>query len=132
MNPIAFVLLAAAAAPVPARGQEDAPLPVFAPLDVFALEWASDPQVSPDGSRVVYVRNGFDVMTDATRTDLWLVELDRAPVRHRPLVAGPESVSSPRWSPSGDRLLTSRAKATAVRRSSAAGCRTARRPRSRT
>jgi acylaminoacyl-peptidase len=77
----------------------------FAPLDVFALEWATDPQVSPDGARVVYVRNGFDVMTDATRSDLWLLELDRTPVRHRPLVAGPESVSSPRWSPDGDRLL---------------------------
>ena len=32
----------------------------FQPLDVFELEWASDPQISPDGKQVVYVRTGFD------------------------------------------------------------------------
>ena len=36
----------------------------FSMEDVFSLEWASDPRVSPDGSRVVYVRNSFDEMED--------------------------------------------------------------------
>jgi acylaminoacyl-peptidase len=78
-------------------------LPSFQPLDVFELEWADDPQVSPDGKRVVYVRAGFDILTDRTRTSLWLADVEGGP--GRPLVTGPANVSSPRWSPGGDRLL---------------------------
>ena len=97
-------LLVLSAAPQPQDGAASEPR-TFQPLDVFELEWAADPQVSPDGSRVVYVRSRFAVMTDATRTDLWLLALDETPIGHRPLVTGPANVSSPRWSPSGDRLL---------------------------
>ena len=43
--------------------------PLFAPMDVFGLEWASDPQVSPDGAQVVYVRNFFDEETEAPLRD---------------------------------------------------------------
>ena len=31
-------------------------LPLFDPMDVFNLEWATDPRVSPDGKSIVYVR----------------------------------------------------------------------------
>jgi acylaminoacyl-peptidase len=72
-------------------------------MDVFGLEWAGDPQVSPDGSQVVYVRNFFDVMTDRARTNLWLVSAEGS--RHRPLTSGARSNASPRWSPTGDRLV---------------------------
>ncbi|MEJ2539988.1 MAG: S9 family peptidase [Gemmatimonadota bacterium] len=75
----------------------------FEPMDVFGLEWATDPQVSPDGRQVVYVRNFFDVMTDRRRTNLWLVTADES--LPRPLTSGTRSNASPRWSPSGDRLL---------------------------
>ena len=71
-------------------------------MDVFALEYASDPQVSPDGSRVVYVRSFMDVMKDRRRSNLWIVGEDGT--RHRPLTSGNRSDASPRWSPSGDRL----------------------------
>ena len=84
----------------PVRGQDAA---LFEPMDVFGLEWATDPQVAPDGSRVVYVRNFFDVMTDRRRTNLWVVSADGSV--HRPLTSGTRSNGSPRWSPSGDRLL---------------------------
>ena len=30
------------------------------PIDVFGLEYASDPQISPDGSQIVYLRNSMD------------------------------------------------------------------------
>jgi hypothetical protein len=36
----------------------------FEPIDVFQLEWSADPRISPDGSRIVYVRSGYDVMSD--------------------------------------------------------------------
>ena len=70
----------------------------FEYMDVFELEWASDPQIAPDGSRVVYSRNGMDVMEDRQRSELWILETDGSD--HRRLGPG----SSPRWSPDGSRL----------------------------
>lgn len=86
----------------PVSAQETGP-DVFEPMDVFGLEWATDPQISPDGSRVVYVRNFFDVMTDRARTNLWIAAADGS--LHRPLTSGTDSHSAPRWSPDGERLL---------------------------
>src|SRR5438067_8531182 len=45
-------------------------------LDVFQLEYASDPQVSPDGKQVVYVRNFMDIMKDRQRSHLWIINVD--------------------------------------------------------
>ena len=36
----------------------------FEALDVFQLEYANDPQISPDGNTIVYRRTGFDIMKD--------------------------------------------------------------------
>ena len=97
------VLLAATLSCVPrvtAAGAEP-PRPL-APLDLFSLEYASDPQVSPDGSRVVYVRNSMDVMKDRQRSNLWIVSADGS--RHRPLTSGGAGNAAPRCSPGGDRL----------------------------
>jgi acylaminoacyl-peptidase len=44
--------------------------------DVFNLELASDPQISPDGTRVVYVRRFADIMKDQRRSNLWIVSFD--------------------------------------------------------
>jgi acylaminoacyl-peptidase len=74
----------------------------LAPMDLFGLEYASDPQVAPDGARVAYVRNGFDVRTDAGRSAIWVVGRDGG--GHRPLVGSGVAESSPRWSPDGTRL----------------------------
>jgi dipeptidyl aminopeptidase/acylaminoacyl peptidase len=76
--------------------------PVFSPMDVFALEWASDPEISPDGTRIAYVRRSFDVKTDTRRGAIWLVDRDGG--SHRPLAGGAGSQGSPRWSPEGARL----------------------------
>ena len=37
------------------------------PLDVFDLHWVSDPQISPDGRSIAYVRMSFDIKTDRPR-----------------------------------------------------------------
>ena len=79
-----------------------ADLPAFSAEDVFEMEYANDPQVSPDGARVAYVRSAMDIMTDRTRRSIWVVDVDGD--NHRPLVSGSGTFSSPRWSPSGDRL----------------------------
>ncbi|MCH2180498.1 MAG: S9 family peptidase [Mariniblastus sp.] len=69
--------------------------------DIFDIEFATDPQISPDGKTIVYVRNQFDIMKDRRRTDLWTID---SRGRHLPLFSGKHNYSSPRWSPSGDRL----------------------------
>ncbi|MEM9529409.1 MAG: S9 family peptidase [Pseudomonadota bacterium] len=74
----------------------------FTGLDVFELEVAADPQVAPDGSRIAYTRRSMNVMVDRPVSQIWIIDVDGD--RHRPLVTGPASYSSPRWSPSGDRL----------------------------
>jgi acylaminoacyl-peptidase len=71
--------------------------------DIFELEWAADPQISPDGERVAYVRYFMDVMTDRRMSNIWTVDFDGG--NHRPLTSGNNMNTSPRWSPSGDRLL---------------------------
>ena len=75
----------------------------FSSSDIFNLEIATDPRVSPDGTQVVYTRRSNDIMTDAARSNIWLVGVDGK--EHRPLLSGKKSFAYPRWSPSGDRLL---------------------------
>jgi dipeptidyl aminopeptidase/acylaminoacyl peptidase len=71
-------------------------------LDVFDMHFASDPRISPDGNRIVYVRNQFDIMTDRRYTNLWTINYDGS--EHRPLTSGKNNNANPRWSPGGDRL----------------------------
>ena len=97
----AFSLLLVLLAVLPAAGASAAK-PVFSPMDVFSLEWASDPEISPDGTQVAYVRRSFDVKTDKRRGAIWLIGRDGND--HRPLAGSEASQSSPRWSPDGARL----------------------------
>ncbi|MEM9898619.1 MAG: DPP IV N-terminal domain-containing protein, partial [Pseudomonadota bacterium] len=71
-------------------------------MDVFDIEVARDPQISPDGKSVAYVRGSNDIMVDKTRNNIWLASTDGKD--HRPIASGRSNYSSPRWSPSGDRL----------------------------
>ena len=71
-------------------------------IDVFQLEYADDVQISPDGSRIVYVRVSHDIMTDRTRRNLWMIDADGT--NNRPLRSETRSFSTPRWSPDGTRI----------------------------
>lgn len=74
----------------------------FQAEDIFQLEVATSPQVSPDGKSVVYVRRSNDIMTDSTRSSLWQVDAEGK--SHRPLLSSKKNYYSPRWSPDGKRL----------------------------
>ena len=74
----------------------------FNPMDVFELEWATDPRVSPDGNTIVYVRKSNDIMNDRERSNLWQVSIKGT--NHRPLYSGLNTIRSPRWSPNGEKL----------------------------
>jgi dipeptidyl aminopeptidase/acylaminoacyl peptidase len=91
----AFASLAAAASDLPEARRLHS-------IDVFQLEYADDVQVSPDGSRIVYVRVSHDIMTDRTRRNLWIVDADGT--NNRPLRSEARNFSQPRWSPDGTRL----------------------------
>lgn len=86
---------------LPAAHAADDPR-VLQPRDVFDLEWADNPTLSPDGARIVYQRNHFDIMKDRRRSHLWLLDVEGQ--RHRPLTSGNGSDGQAVWSPNGDRL----------------------------
>ena len=75
------------------------PVTVFTASDVFRLESASNPQISPDGKLVAYVRISGDIMVDRFRRSIWMV--DETGASHWPLAQGRGNYSSPVWSPDG-------------------------------
>lgn len=93
---------AAESASQPPTGPAPGPSRTFDAHDLFGLEVATDPQISPDGRRIAYVRRSGDIMTDRMRPSIWLI--DASTGEQAPLVAGPGAHSSPRWSPDGSRI----------------------------
>src|SRR6516164_1887047 len=67
--------------------------------DLWDFQWIGDPQVSPDGSHVAFVRITVNEKKDNYDTALWTVSTagSEAPVR---LTTGKRD-SQPRWSPDG-------------------------------
>ena len=74
----------------------------FVTTDIFGLEYASDPQIAPDGERVVYVRTSMDIMKDQGRSNLWIIDSDGS--NHRAVASSTTNFFSPRWSADGNRL----------------------------
>ncbi len=72
------------------------------PMDVFELEWADRPAVSPDGRSVVYQRMSFDRLRDRRLSTLWLRGIGSS--MHQPLTQIGQNAGSAAWSPDGDRL----------------------------
>ncbi len=72
-------------------------------LDIFNMEYVSDPQISPDGSKIIYVRNFKDVMTDRNLSNLWIINFDGS--NNRPLTTGNHNDFSPVWSHDGTKIV---------------------------
>lgn len=68
-------------------------------LDLF-LDWeyVLNPQISPDGSQIVYTRRWTDKVNDRFENEIWIMNADGT--RNRFLMKG----GSPVWSPDGKRL----------------------------
>lgn len=79
----------------------------FSSMDVFSMEWVGDPQISPDGKTVVYIRRGMNIMNDRRQSRLWIINTDGSD--HSKLSSKDVNESNPRWSPDGSRIaFTSR------------------------
>ncbi len=69
--------------------------------DLFDLREASDPRISPDGTRIAFVVSRADEAADANRSEIWSVATAGGdPSR---LTYGNNDVA-PRWSPDGSQL----------------------------
>ena len=95
---LSATILTGPASSAPAEGPNSA----FTGRDLFDLSMASDPQISPDGRSIAYVRQSAEIMTDRARSTIWLVDV--ATGKQQPIVAGAGHHFSPRWSPDGTRL----------------------------
>src|SRR3712207_3132241 len=70
--------------------------------DLFRFRLVSDPQLSPDGKRVVYVVQRTDLEKNRYSSDLWLVGTDGSGVRR--FTAGEQADTHPRWPPDGSTI----------------------------
>ena len=78
----------------------------------FEMESVSGPQISPDGTVVLFSRGFVDIMRDQQAANLWMIGVDGT--RLRQMTDGAWNDSSPEWSPDGKRIafLSSRSGST--------------------
>src|SRR6266404_910876 len=75
--------------------------------DLWDFVWIGDPQVSPDGSRVAFVRVTVNEKKEGYNTSIWSVPIAGGEEPHQ-LTKGDHD-GAPRWSPDGKYLLFVRA-----------------------
>ena len=70
--------------------------------DVFLLNYANQPEVSPDGSFLVYTHNFMDIMEDRRRSNIWRIDVDGS--NARPLTTGAVNDGGARIAPDNNRV----------------------------
>jgi dipeptidyl aminopeptidase/acylaminoacyl peptidase len=73
----------------------------FEAADLYRISQAENPQVSPDGERVLFTRVSYDIATDRRVGEVWLQEVGGA---RRLLIGGHAGAGGYRWSPDGTRI----------------------------
>jgi dipeptidyl aminopeptidase/acylaminoacyl peptidase len=90
--------------------------------DLIAAVRVSDPQLSPDGSTVAYVRTTTDTTTGRRNADIWIVPADGS-AAPKLLIGGDATENTPRWAPDGKHIafLSNRGGTTQVYLADASG-----------
>ncbi len=68
--------------------------------DLIGAVRVSDPQLSPDGSMVAFVRTTTDVSSGKRDADIWIVAADGSSAP-KALITGDKTENTPRWAPDG-------------------------------
>jgi dipeptidyl aminopeptidase/acylaminoacyl peptidase len=71
--------------------------------DIFQFNWIGDPQISPDGARVAFVKVSVSEKKDGYDTSIWSVATNGNEPPRR--LTDSKHDSSPRWSPDGKWLV---------------------------
>ncbi len=91
-----FLTMAGAIPQIVAQGTGTQKLALEKYLD---MESVGNPQISPDGTQIVYTRGWVDKVNDRRKSALWIMSSDSS--RNRRLLEG----GGARWSPDGTRIL---------------------------
>src|SRR2546423_1070029 len=97
LRPPKFVILLCIAVAATASHAQSRRL--IADTDLFKFVWAADPQISPNGAQVAFVRVTVNDDKDRYETQVFVVPADGSSPP-RPLTSG-RNDRSPRWSPNG-------------------------------
>jgi Tol biopolymer transport system component len=80
---------------------------VISEYDLFRFVWIADPQMSPDGKQVAFVREVVNKKHEGYETALWIVPASGSEAP-RALTMGPRDGTA-RWSPDGQQIAFLRA-----------------------
>src|SRR3954470_803048 len=95
----AFLISATVMAAVPLLAQGPRPMTL---VDVMNVPQISDPEISPNGTQILFVRSEANWKANRRVGHIWRIAADGSKLMQ--LTSGADGESSPRWSPDGQSI----------------------------